>query len=578
MKNTGRSNTRISGVEWRAMVVMVLFCLASPAHADQESNRGRSLFKRIDSNPARLDQADPSEPEDILSRSAILVDWEVLQEVRQQGGGALGLDAGEQGDLTVNVTKVAANTGGGYSLSGSLAGYPESRFVATVHGDTLVASASMGGQEGGDFEIVADQAGRQVIRVVENSTMPTCGVPHHSPTAAGAENGGSSFGPEAAPSDAIAEAGEETTMIDVMVVYTSRARQVAGGVNAMIASINHAVENANLTFIASGVSVLYRLVHTHEVAYEESDDSSTDLYRVGGKNDGHMDEVHGLRDTHGADLVSLWTGNDYGGRANQISNVSPSFESLAFNVCGASYTRTLFKLNYLFSHECGHNLGCSHDLENSGYNSPSAYPYSFGWRWTGTDNVLYRCIMSYEPGTIAYRFSNPNINHMGAPTGTNTANNALTINNTRDTVASFRNSVSTLPVLHLSAAGGSVSSRGGTFSLRVVASGDWTWERSPGSSWVGISEGNLQNGSQLFSYSVTGNPLGTRTATITFRSGESSAVYLISQAGSSSKKALQKKLAKLMKQLKEARRGNGVATVTRLNSQIRKLKSQLRRL
>jgi hypothetical protein len=560
------------------IVAIAIAFLASPAHGGQESGRGRMLFKRTDSNPVPFDGADPSEPEDILSRSTILVDWEALREVREEGVGTLGLDAGGQGDLTANVTRVTANSGGGYSLSGSLAGYPESRFVATVHGDALVASASKGGDAGGDFEIIVNRAGRQELREVDNFTMPGCGVSLVPATVAESGRGGIPSGLESAAEGEVAEAEEETTVIDVMVVYTTLAREVGGGVNAMIASINHAVENANLVFINSGVSVLYRLVHTHEVAYDELSTSSEDLGLLLGKNDGHLDEVHGLRDTYGADMVSLWTGNDYGGRAYQMTNVSPGFESYAFNVCGASYTRTLFKLNYLFSHECGHVMGCDHDLASTPYGSPYAFPYSFGWRWTGTDQVQYRCIMSYEPGTIAYLFSNPNINYKGTPTGTDTANNALTINNTRDTVAGFRNSVSTLPVLHLSPVGGSVSSRGGAFSFRVVASWDWTWQRSPGSGWVSTSEANPQSGSQVFNYSVAANPLGARTATITVTSGDSSVVYRISQAGSTKKAALQKTLGKLRIQLKEARRLNQASMVKRLNVRIRKLTSQLRRL
>ncbi len=561
------------------MVAAGLAFLAPLASTGQDGGERRPLFQRTDSEPAPLGGPESSEPEDILSRSTIRVDWEVLREVREHGSGTLGLDAGERGELTAIVSRVAANLGGGYSLSGSLAGYPESRFVATVHGDALVASVSKGGEEGGDFEIIVNPAGRQEIREVDNSTMPTCGVPPTPAAVAGGGYGGSAPRPESASSEEIAAAAEETTVIDVMVVYTALAREVAGGVDAMIASIHHAVENANLTFIASGVSVLYRLVHSQEVDFDELNYSiESALIKLSNSPDGQMDEVHGLRDTYGADIVSLWTGIDYGGWAFEMTNVSPGFESLAFNVCGASYTRTLFKLNYLFSHECGHNLGCGHDLASTPFGSGSAFPYSYGWRWFGNDGVEYRTIMSYAPGAIVYQFSNPGILHMGVPTGTDTANNALTIHNTKETVAGFRNAVSTHPVLHLSHGAQSVPSSGGVFSFQVVASGNWTWEKSLGSEWLSVSEANPQDGSQIFHYSVAANPLDSRTAAITVRSGDSSIVHHISQPGSGRKAALQKKLRNLRKQLRKARLRNQGAKVRRLNVQIRKLVSQLRRL
>ena len=49
-----------------------------------------------------------------------------------------------------------------------------------------------------------------------------------------------------------------------------------------------------------------------EVQYTESGNMGTDLSRLTSTFDGIMDEVHVLRDTHGADLVMLITdGRDY---------------------------------------------------------------------------------------------------------------------------------------------------------------------------------------------------------------------------------------------------------------------------
>src|SRR4029079_16576684 len=66
--------------------------------------------------------------------------------------------------------------------------------------------------------------------------------------------------------------------------------------------------------------------------------------------------------------------------------------------------------------------------------------------FTGTDSQVYRTIMAYDPGTRIQRFSNPNVNYMGTPTGValgdpNESSNALTINNSAFTVSNFRQSV-----------------------------------------------------------------------------------------------------------------------------------------
>lgn len=97
-----------------------------------------------------------------------------------------------------------------------------------------------------------------------------------------------------------------------------------------------------------------------------------------------------------------------------------------------------------FAHELGHNQGCNHDRENeiSGCNAST---YSYGYRVTGNNGVLYRTIMSYAPGQSIARFSNPDVTYQGVPVGVPIgqpleSHNAQTINNTASIVDSFRNS------------------------------------------------------------------------------------------------------------------------------------------
>ena len=55
--------------------------------------------------------------------------------------------------------------------------------------------------------------------------------------------------------------------------------------------------------------------------YTPTGQLNTDLSRLEGTNDGHIDNVHTLRDQYGADLVSLLTtDSDFGGLASTMTH------------------------------------------------------------------------------------------------------------------------------------------------------------------------------------------------------------------------------------------------------------------
>ena len=98
------------------------------------------------------------------------------------------------------------------------------------------------------------------------------------------------------------------TYIDVMVMYTSQAVTAVGGVSAMNARVDLAVQEANQSYSNSNVNQRINLVYKGEIAYNEgtNPDFSATLNRLTGKADGHMDNVHALRDAYHEDLVSLF--------------------------------------------------------------------------------------------------------------------------------------------------------------------------------------------------------------------------------------------------------------------------------
>jgi hypothetical protein len=226
---------------------------------------------------------------------------------------------------------------------------------------------------------------------------------------------------------------DDGSVIDVMIVYTAEARQGWGGTNAILALSQNCINTTNTAYSNSDIGPLVlNLVHTEEVNYSETGSASTDLGRLQGTNDGFMDNVHQLRDTHAADLVAMLVDSF---NACGIGYLSPFTAANGFTVTDTGCAVS----NLSFPHEIGHNMGATHDRDNAG---GAVFSYAYGWRFGGPDNDDHRTIMSYSPGVRRPYFSNPDVNYQGLPTGVNNSeDNARCHDNTRDSVANFRDSL-----------------------------------------------------------------------------------------------------------------------------------------
>lgn len=260
-----------------------------------------------------------------------------------------------------------------------------------------------------------------VLQRIDHSLLPPhmgCGTDHTHAVAA-APVGGADLGTNSDCS---------VPIVDVIVFYTPLARQNAGGIAAIEAAIVGAVQQSNLANRDSGVGMAMRLVRMAETNYAELG-TNTDLSRFRANNDGFMDEVFAARDTYGGDLMHLITNPasaSYCGIAYLMTSLSTGFASSAFGIT----VRTCIP-GRTFTHECGHNMACHHDIANAG---AALYPYSYGHR---TPDNAYRTIMAYAPGTRINRWSSPNVSYLGYTMGTATADNAQSLDNTAATVSQF---------------------------------------------------------------------------------------------------------------------------------------------
>jgi hypothetical protein len=274
---------------------LVAVALTQSSLAAGQAERIRELFSP--SIVLRTVQSAPAEPEIMRSRS-VQINSEVLQAAVHQPGDRIRFLLFDGRGLTGVIDKVENRAADNFTLFGHVEQQPLSTFALSVNAETVVGSVQT--VDLGSYQVRYVGQGIHEIRELNPSRFPRCGVAPDGPPAG------------VAPADVIAEqaATDSDSVIDVMVVYTPAARVSAGGITAMQALINLAVDKSNWAFELSQIRARLRLVYQGEVDYREGPDSGTDLERLIGRIDGYMDEVHTLRDLVGADTVTfgpLWS-------------------------------------------------------------------------------------------------------------------------------------------------------------------------------------------------------------------------------------------------------------------------------
>lgn len=320
--------------------------------------------------------------------------------------------------------------------AGTLKRHTDSDVVLVANG-ALVAGSIRHGRT--LFEIRPGAAGSHDLIEVDADALPSDHhpIPVSREDVISAEAAVEPPGQNTAPSTS----SDDGSVIDVMVVYTTAAKNANGGQDGIEALIDLGIALANTAFSNSQITTQFQLVHAAEVNYTESGSYNTDLGRLRSANDGFMDEVHAWRNTYNADLVALIEDNLGGacGVAYVMTTVGSGFAPWAFSV-----TQDSCISGYTLAHELGHNMGSQHDRLEGG---TGAYPYSFGHKEAGK----FRTIMAYPctPNcTRINHFSNPNVRYQGNwTTGVdhnidpaNSADNARAFSNALGTIATFRDS------------------------------------------------------------------------------------------------------------------------------------------
>jgi hypothetical protein len=376
-----------------SLVGLLAATLVLTAPVRSQPGPGEGLFS--DAVLSDTLQAAPLDSRPALLRSRLAtINWDALGgEGALAGAGPASAAQNERLALNLfpDVTLIAvrekvlprALMNGGFTWVGTVENAPNSEVVITAGDGSLYALVSLGSRA---YEVTSAGNGVQYVMEIDPAQVGLC---EGAPVPPGPPAGGPTA-PASNVSGVVPPSADNGSQVDLLVVYTAQARAAAGSTTAMLNEINAQVAIINQTYTNTELGFTIRLVGTMETSYVESSSYNTDLNALTNTSDGQMDDVHTLRNSVAADVVSLIrSGPQYGtvgiGWLMSSGMNQSWFAAYAFNV-----NSRLAYSNFVLSHEIGHNMGLTHDKANA--SGPGVFAYTYGY---GDPNRVFRDVMAY---------------------------------------------------------------------------------------------------------------------------------------------------------------------------------------
>ena len=532
----------------RAMVLLLLL-VVSPVGAGAQT---RGLFADVGPaqvSPVRSDRSGTSRVSTVRSRP-VQVDLgrlaTIQTDVTRTGSSVpLTLNLFDDAVFPAVIDMVAPTGSGGYALFGRLDGIELGTVTLVVNGDVVAGTVRTPATT---YAVRSTGRGGYVVREVDPAQVLNNMEPL-APVRPDAAAGSSDLLPSSREG-ADSRATDEGPVIDVAVFYTSAVRDAEGGTAAVEALIDLFVAETNEAYGRSNVVQRINLVWKDEVAYTDNETKvgrqDVNLERFQDPADGHVDEIHAIRDVFAADLVHVIVGGqDCAGFAFIMTEVSHGFEASAFSIT-TSGCADLGGL--VFAHELSHNMGLRHDryavkeagnLDATNANRP--YPYSYGYvnqrafeanasasaRWrtvmaAASDDQCGRAGFDCPP---VFHFSNPDQSLNGDALGVpgdqmslsvdGPANARRSLDDTRQTVARFRASSARDTCTYALAPNRQLAlPAGGEFEVKVTTKLGCAWDAASNDGFLSVKSGATDRGRGAVTYSVAANGGARRTGTL----------------------------------------------------------------
>jgi hypothetical protein len=221
-------------------------------------------------------------------------------------------------------------------------------------------------------------------------------------------------------------------IIDVLIAYTPAFAAQFSNNAAMQAALTGDIGWANGALSNSEALPRFRIAGFSAMTSNGTGTLANDLTRLVDPADGWNDGIRAARNSARADLVLLCSDSANNGFAAYLGVDFPNGD-FGYGVIGRT---NAVAPSFAPARALGTNLGCCSELTNpatcTGY-----YPFSHAWKYP-IAGTTYQTVMSTETGSVIPVYSNPLVEWLGEPTGTNNANNARTTSLTATIVANYR--------------------------------------------------------------------------------------------------------------------------------------------